>query len=254
MTLPAADPVKTAERTLDLFEAFSRRREPMTLSELAAAIGSPVSSTHALVRTLRARGYLYVLDDRKLIYPTKRLLSVAGLIAMNDPIVAFVLPVMTQLHTATDETVILGKQQGDAVVYLEILESSHSIRYSARPGDVKPLYSSAIGKAMLSLMGDAALDDHLATAPLTPVTATTITDPGGLGADIRAGRARNMFVTRGENVADVMALAAVVRIGGGAVGLAVAGPMERMRRTEPATAALLEQAVRELQALDGAWG
>ena len=35
------------------------------------------------------------------------------------------------------------------MIYLQVLESPHPIRYSARPGDLKQLHSSAIGKAML---------------------------------------------------------------------------------------------------------
>ena len=54
-----SDPVKAAARALDLFEAFSEAQRPLTLTELAQRIGAPMSSCHALVRTLRARGYLY---------------------------------------------------------------------------------------------------------------------------------------------------------------------------------------------------
>ena len=56
--------VKTAGRTLDLFEAFARERKPLSLSQLARAIGAPVSSCFGIVRTLEARGYLYEVKAR----------------------------------------------------------------------------------------------------------------------------------------------------------------------------------------------
>lgn len=37
--------------------------------------------------------------------------------------------------TASAETTILGKRQGQRVVYLQLLEGPHPIRYSARPGE-----------------------------------------------------------------------------------------------------------------------
>ena len=75
--MPPQDPVKTAARTLDVFEVFAAARGPLTLTELAARLGSPLSSCHALVRTLQSRGYVYILDERKRVYPTKRLLLLA---------------------------------------------------------------------------------------------------------------------------------------------------------------------------------
>src|SRR5688500_2352238 len=106
-TMSANDPVKTAARTLDLFEAFAEARTPMTLTEIAARIDSPVSSCHALMRTLQARGYLYVLSQRRRCYPTRRLLDIAAAIAGHDPIVEKLRPAMEALRDRTGETVIL---------------------------------------------------------------------------------------------------------------------------------------------------
>ncbi|MDP6174193.1 MAG: hypothetical protein QGF09_08520, partial [Rhodospirillales bacterium] len=46
--------------------------------------------------------------------------------------------------------------------------------------------------------------------------------------DIAAGRDLGYFVTRGENVADVMAVAANLVLNGEPYGIAVAGPIQRM--------------------------
>ncbi len=43
--------VKTAGRTLSLFEAFYHRKTPMTLTQLASALNTPISSCHGLVRS-----------------------------------------------------------------------------------------------------------------------------------------------------------------------------------------------------------
>lgn len=250
MTAEKIDNVKTAGRTLDLFEVFARKRGPLSLSELAHQIGSPVSSTHALVKTLRARGYVYVLDERKLIYPTKRIFAIAELISQNDPVIEIVLPVMNELQRSTNETIILGKRQGNSVVYLEVLESSHSIRYSARPGDAKPLHSSAIGKAMLSLLPDKELVSTLRKVGQKKVTEQTITDADELVENISQGRERNIFLTLGENVADVMAVSTTLTVGGEPVGLAIAGPMERLKDKRQDLADLLTRATQDFRKLD----
>ncbi len=228
----APDNVKTAVRTLDFFEVFARVQGPLSLTELANMLGTPTSSTHALVKTLRQRGYVYVLDDRKLIFPTKRILAVAELIAQSDPIIDLFQTEMRKLLAATDETIILGKRQGDYITYLEVMESSRSIRYSAKPGDMKPVHSSAIGKAMLSTLSDPELLTVVRKVGLKKVTESTIVTVDALMEDIRVGRQKNLFITRGENVPDVMAMAACIKLGGEALSVAIAGPMERMSKKE----------------------
>ncbi|MBI1985503.1 MAG: helix-turn-helix domain-containing protein, partial [Rhodospirillales bacterium] len=109
--------VRTAVRTLEAFEAFGRSQRPLTLSELARAIGVPVSSCHGLVATLRNRGYVYSVGNKRRVYPTRRLLDVAEAIVRNDPLLEFVEPMLTRLRDDTGETVILGTREGDGVVY-----------------------------------------------------------------------------------------------------------------------------------------
>ena len=50
--------MKTAGRTLDLFEVFAREGEPLSLSRLARAISAPMPSRSGAVRILEARGCL----------------------------------------------------------------------------------------------------------------------------------------------------------------------------------------------------
>jgi len=243
--------VKTAGRTLDIFEAFAKSStKPMSLTDLAQLIDSPMSSAHALIRTLRARGYVYLLEGRKLIYPTKRLLTIAQLICKNDPIVEIMAPAMRRLHLATDETIILGKRQGSHVTYLEVIESRQSIRYSAKPGDTKPLHSTSIGKSMLGLLSDKEVAALLAKVDLKAVTDTTIVDAAALLRNIQHGRKEGLFITRGENVADVMAIAASFMISGEPVSIAIAGPMIRLEKKEREFGMLLKDIAAEFAELE----
>jgi IclR family acetate operon transcriptional repressor len=237
------DPVRTAGRTLDVFEAFAEARGPLSLTDLARRVGMPVSSCHALIRTLQARGYVYALDRRKRIYPTKRLLAIAGAVAGNDPLLERLAPVLRRLRDRTGETVLLGKLQDREVRYLDVVEGTQTVRYTASPGEAKPLHSSAIGKCLLGQLDDGALAGLVGRLALPAVTANTITAPDRLLADIAAGRRRGYFVTRGENVADVMAIAAARRVAGETVGIAVAGPLTRMLANEAAHAAALAETI-----------
>ena len=239
--------VRAADRTLSIFEAFEATGRPLALSEIARAVGVPVSSCHALVGTLLDRGYLYSTPRRRELYPTKRLFELARSIMARDPLLERVAASMADLRERTGETLIFGKRQADTALYLEVLEGLHTIRYTARPGEHKPLHSSSIGKALLASLGDQELAAWLKGRRLPAITSNTITDTKRLAAELRRTRERGWAMTRGENVVDVLAVAVPVRLAGGTYGLAVAGPMHRMLPLHEKHAALLVQTRRTLE-------
>jgi DNA-binding IclR family transcriptional regulator len=220
--------MKTADRTLDIFEAFAEAKKPLSLSEIARMIESPVSSCHGLLRTLQKSGYVYALDVRRRYYPTRRLFEVGSAIAMHDPIVERLAPVLEKLREEIGETTLLGQRQDNQIIYLQVLESPQMIRYAAPVGAIKPLPSTAIGKAFLAEMTDEELAQFLPTLDHPQVTESTITNPEHLLADIKRSRKRGYFVTRGENIPDVMAIARTCMIDGELLAIAVAGPMHRL--------------------------
>lgn len=234
--------VKTAARTLDLFEAFTGHCKPLTLSDIARAIGAPVSSCFGLVKTLEKRGYLYSLASSRAFYPTRKMFENARRIAEHDPLVDIARPALEALHARTGETVLLGRRAGDRVVYVDVIESPSRVRYTAHPGEFFPLHSSAIGKAILAGLPGEALSALLAGLKLPRVTPRTITRKAALLRELAESRRRGWFCNEGENVNDVMAVAVPLRIQGDICAVSVAGPIERVK-------ANLERHLKALSAL-----
>ena len=231
--------VTAVERVLDIFEAFHKVQKPLSLTDLAELTGIPKSSCHAIVGTLTARGYLYSLTRPRSLYPTRRFLDIAHAIHEKDPFVERVMPFLERLRDNSRETVLLGKQQGDAVIYLEVLESPNPIRYSAKPGEFKPLHSSSIGKALLGSLKETELRAQVAKLMLTAITRNTIIEPETLVNDVLESRRRGYFVTRGENVTDVWAVSAFLSVNSQILAVAIAGPQHRMENNITDCAQLL---------------
>lgn len=230
----------SVERAFAILETFEREKRPLSMKELANSCRIPASTCHALVHTLLKRAYLFQTGQRKDLYPTRRLYDLGATILAHDPILQRLEPALTALRDTTRETVILGKRQKDAIVYLDVFESPEVIRYSARAGDTKPLHSTSIGKALLSALKPQDLRALLADRVTTRITDATITDLEALIANIAEGREQGCFVTRGENVPDVTAFALPVAINNELFGLAVAGPSHRMdARTDAVRTALM---------------
>jgi len=216
------------ERILDIFEAFQTSQRPLSLTDLAEAADIPKSTCHAIVATLSSRGYLYSLSRPRALYPTKRMYDVALDILKKDPFIERATPLLERLRDTSRETIILGKRQGDSAVYLLVIDGLNSIRYSAKTGDLKPLHSSSIGKALLGSLREAELRSWVAERSLPSITASTITDPQMLLENILRGRRAGYFQTRGENVSDVWAVSALLKVDKEAFAVAVAGPEHRM--------------------------
>jgi len=239
---------RSSMRALDVFKAYQSACRPLSLTELSQRTDIPVSTCHAVMKLLAQEGYLYFVSARE-AYPTRLLWQIAEDVRRHDPIVEMLERSLTALRDEVDETVILGVQQGDQVVYLLVLQSLQAIRYSSNVGEQKPLHSSSIGKLMLAAQQPAALEAWLKSHPLKRATANTITSASALREDLLATVKRGYSITRGENVSDVMALAAPVRLGGALLGVAIAGPMSRMEPKESRLAQKLLQATRNMEKL-----
>ena len=153
--LAAAPSVKSAGRALEILEFFADCRQPSTLSEVAQALGYPLSSTSALLTTLRDLGYLAHDPENRTFMPTLRtaLLGIwVNNLFLND---GNILKMMYRLRDRTRDTVVLGAQSGLHVQYIHVVRSL--VRRSSpyvMVGRLRPLLRSAVGHAILSLKPD----------------------------------------------------------------------------------------------------
>lgn len=242
---------RSSMRALDVFEAYRIAQRPLSLTELSQRTRIPASTCHGVMRLLEQEGYLYFLGGRE-AYPTPRLWHLAEDIRRHDPLVQMLELPLSKLRDDLDETVILGVRRGDEVLYLLVLESRQAIRYSSRAGERKPLHSSSIGKVLLGQLSAEDLETWLTQRSLARVTDNTITTVRGLRADLARAAQRGYYMTQGENVSDVMAIAAPLHLGGTVLGIAVAGPMSRMAAVEAKVARRLMQCVRAIEKKNGA--
>jgi len=220
--------VKLVARTLDVIELFAQARRPLPLTELAQGLGAPMSSCLALVRTLVARGYLYEVRRRGGYYPTARLHALSALIQTGDPWLEQVRPHLLSLRDAANETVMLGKIQDGAVVFVDVVESTQPVHYAARPGERRPLHTSAVAKAILARMNPTERDGVLAVADFRRYTERTLVTRDALYAELDRVQAQGWAANVGESVEDLTGLAVALDLGGEWYALCMAGPTPRV--------------------------
>ena len=84
------------------------------------------------------------------------------------------------------------------IVYIEIAESQHALRMQARVGGRDPAYTTAIGKAILSQMGE---DERLRHIPpkLRARTGRTLRSLAQLALELDRARTQGFAEDNGEN-------------------------------------------------------
>lgn len=244
---PSIKLVKSAIRTIELFEVFAKRRQPLTLVELAQALAAPKSSCHELVQTLAHLGYILVIDGGKRYYPSRRFWETAEQINQFNPVKEKIQSQLRGLRNDTGETVFIGRLQGQKVVYTEVFDGSHTIRYSAQSGDVKSLHASALGKALLGALPQAERDQLISNTRLTRFNANTITAKTRLREHLDEAQRSGVFITRGEQEADVIGVAVPVVVQGYLLAIGLAGPATRMEKQLKAYIAALKRVAAEIQ-------
>jgi len=222
--------VKSAIRTMSLFRVFADCQRPMTLGEISSQMNAPKSSCYELIQTLSGLGYITVIDGGKSYYPSRRLSEMVDQINLFNPIKERVQSYLRSMRDETGETVFIGRLQGNQVVYTEVYDGSHTIRYSANSGDLKALHASALGKALLASLPEPDQTKLLAEIKLTRYNENTITRKKQLKDDIESCQEAGIFVTRGEHIAEVMGIAAPLLLNGYLLAIGMAGPMPRMEK------------------------
>jgi len=146
----AASSVKSADRVIKLFEYFAHVQAPRALMEIARDLGYPASSTLALLKSLQALGYVSYDIQSKSYLPTIRLALLSNWMQVLINPDGAISRLMDGLQEKTNETIILGIQNGVHAHYLHVVQAKALLRIYLNPGTLRPIFRSAIGQVLLS--------------------------------------------------------------------------------------------------------
>ncbi|NYT79706.1 IclR family transcriptional regulator [Alcaligenaceae bacterium] len=236
--------VKLVARTLDLYELYAVKGEPLSLTQLAQGLLAPMSSTLALVRTLVSKGYLYQTRKRT-YYPTKKLTGLCERIDSQDPVLDLLHPYLERLRDGSGETAVLGTREDFQVVYLDVEHSNHAIRYMAQPGEMRSLHANSLGKALISVLDEDQLLGLLDRMDMDLLTEKTLVSRQTLLEDLTRSRQRGWTSNISESVADLAAIAAPICLAKQWYAFSIVGPLARMQAAWDQHVTTLIEVVRE---------
>ena len=115
---------------------------------IAARLGTPRSTTHRMLTSLVAAGYLHHVPYKGYLLGPK--LIHLGMKALEQrPLVALARPHIEALARQTGDTVHLGVEEDGEVFYLDKISGTRGLEMRSRTGQRMPLASTGLGKALM---------------------------------------------------------------------------------------------------------
>lgn len=178
--------VPSVSRALNILELLAQSQRGLTLSDISRKLGLPKSSTHVLIRTLEASGYLKSSRHSGKFCFGLKLVSLSNMALENLDLREQARPFLQDLMVRTGLTVHLAILEGAEAVIIEKIESPGMLRLATWVGRRLDANSSGVGKALLAF-GDESVT-HRLTRPMARHNKNTISSPERLARELRKVR------------------------------------------------------------------
>lgn len=146
--------IKSAERTLALFEIFSLHQAPMSIGDITAQLKIPQPSVSMLVRNLVRLGYLEHDRQSRTYLPTVRIMLLGSWIHRRYRSQGDLDVHLDRLMSRVQDTVFLGIQNGIYSQYVSAQLPDSPERLEVQSGLLRPITRTALGRILLSLKSD----------------------------------------------------------------------------------------------------
>lgn len=224
------DRIPTNLRTLLILEILGRSDRAMTATEINEDLGLPKQTVHRLCATLVETGFLTRQGPDRRYQVARRLREMgAGLIhSSRDHIARH--QVLLEVSQEVRETVNYVVPEDTGMRYLDRVETDWPFRVQLPIGTNVPFHCTASGKCFLASLTPEARARFVSILPLPQMTATTLTDPDALLAELAEIAATDYSLDREEFIDGMVAIAVPVNDPQGRfiAALAVHGPTQRI--------------------------
>ncbi|MCX7795331.1 MAG: IclR family transcriptional regulator [bacterium] len=194
----ALDNVQSLERALRIIDLLAHSGKPMGVTEIGKLIGVHKSTAYRLVNTLRQFGYVDQDKETEKYFLGLKPLELSSIINERLDIKDIIHPYLEELADKTNETVHLAVREGDEIVYIDKVESKHTIRMYSRVGARAPLYCTALGKCLLAFGPEELIKKWISKDTLPQRTPNTIKTGKELDEELEKVREQGYALDREE--------------------------------------------------------
>ncbi len=176
--------VSSLARGLKVLEAFGKSPTPLTLSEIAKAIGTNKTTATRFCYTLSKLGYIQ--RDAQLRYHlTPHVLSLGYASIRSLGWIKIARYYIKELSKEINETINLSMLNGSEIIYLIRAKTEKILPYDLMIGSKLPIHCTSMGKVLLTFGSEEKTQDLIAHLELNAFTHRTITRKADLLKEIK---------------------------------------------------------------------
>lgn len=176
---------RSLERGLGLLEAVAASSRPASLADAARRLGLHRSTAHHLMQTLVSAGYLRQEKASRGYELTSKLYQLAGRMWNAEQLGEIAQPFLEELTKATGEGTSVAAWINGEVRIVAKREADAPVRVVQDVGGARPIYCTAVGKALAAWLPRAEVKAALARTRMVRLTPKTIVTQVAFEAELR---------------------------------------------------------------------
>lgn len=227
---PSEYRIQALDRAADLLDTIARYPDPVSLKVLSAETGLHSSTAFRILASLIQNRFVEK-DSGGNYRLGLRLLQLGVRLHSNIDLRSLALPVLESLRDAVNESVNLSIREGDEVVYIEKASPKRMMHVQQLVGSRAPLHVTAVGKLMLGVAGEKAIEGYARRTNLPAYTRNTINTVGRLKTECYESVSRGYAFDNEEAEDGVGCIGALIydNTQTAVAGLSVSSPIDRRR-------------------------
>jgi len=211
MDTAALDTSGTVARTLAVLTVMAERGGSVGVTDVAKALGLPMSTSHRLLDLLRGAGFVERDEAQRRYRLGLQFLRVANLVTQNTSLAKLCQPALDRITAETGETALYCEYlpDGHRTAYAAKSDSTHSLRYGITLFEPVPVEWGASGLAILSFLPPP-LRAQLCAAPRPSPLGGKRVSGSVLAGRIETTRQKGFAFSNGDKLPDSIGIAVPV--------------------------------------------
>jgi DNA-binding IclR family transcriptional regulator len=203
----------TVARTLAVLTVMAEAGGSVGVTDVATALGLPMSTSHRLLDLLRGAGFVERDAAQRRYRLGLQFLRVANLVTQNTSFARLCQPGLDRITAETGETALYCEYLSDRhmAAYAAKSDSTHSLRYRITLFEPAPVECGASGLAILSFLPSPVRERVCATPRPSPLSGKRPSS-SALANQVEITRRRGFALSNGEKLPDSIGIAVPVRM------------------------------------------
>lgn len=203
--------IQAVSHALDLLEQFQGEDDELGVTELSKRLKLHKNNVFRLLATLESRGYV----EQNKITENYRLglksLELGQTFIKQMGLLRQAQPVLKKMVGECNETSYISIFKDGSIVYLDIEETTMTVRVVPRIGIRLPAYCTAAGKVHLAFLGEDEVEKLYSKNKLVSFTENTLSSLDGLKEELDKIREEGYAIDKEEHDIGVRCVAAPIR-------------------------------------------